>query len=275
VNALLATIRNRLISDFLMRPRLNVYGRLLEAALTLGYQFHTVGGIWHLIRDGALDLALRHLVLRHDVDTDPRTAAAMWEIDRALGIQSSYFFRLSTLAPALMARIAAGGGEASYHYEELATVVKRRGLGSRSAALQHLPEARALFGENLMALREMTSLPMQVVASHGDFVNTRLQAPNWLILDDASVRAALGIELETYDRALLDHLPARITDRPYPRYWDPRDPVQALSAGEPVISLLVHPRHWRVDWVGNVRDDLRRAVDGARFVIASSRRGDR
>ncbi len=71
-------------------------------------------------------------MLRHDVDTDPGTAAAMWDIERELGVESSYFFRLSTLAPALMADIAAGGSEASYHYEEVATVAKRRRLRTPS-----------------------------------------------------------------------------------------------------------------------------------------------
>jgi hypothetical protein len=199
----------------------------------------------------------------------------MWDIDEDLGVRSSFFFRLSTLEPELMASIAAAGGEASYHYEELATVVKRRGLRDRAAALRQLPEARALFAENLGALRTRTGLPMRVVASHGDFVNTRLRAPNWLILDDPPTREALGIELETYDRKLLDHLPARMTDRPYPRYWDPRDPVAAIEAGEPLISLLIHPRHWRVDLIGNARDDLRRGLDGVRLALASRRRGDR
>ena len=92
-------------------------------------------------------------------------------------MESSYFFRLSTLAPALMAEIAAGGGEASYHYEELSWVAKRRRLRSRSDALRALPEARDRFAENLQTLRMKTGLPMRVVASHGDFVNRRLGYP--------------------------------------------------------------------------------------------------
>ena len=96
------------------------------------------------------------MVLRHDVDTDPGTAAAMWDIDRGLAVESSYFFRLSTLAPALMADIAAGGSEASYHYEELSSVAKRRRLRNRSDALRALPEARERFSENFQKLRVVT-----------------------------------------------------------------------------------------------------------------------
>lgn len=272
MKTLLPTIRDRVISDFLMHSRLEAYRRLLEAALKAGYQVSSVGSIWRMIGERGLDPAQRHLVLRHDVDTDPRTAAAMWEIDRGLGISTSYFFRLSTMAPELMADIATAGGEASYHYEELATVAKRLGLRSRSDALRHLPEARDQFAENIARLRVLTGLPMRVVASHGDFVNVRLSAPNWLILADASFRRELKIDLETYDEAFLRHLPTRITDKPYPRYWDPRNPDEAIRAREPVISLLVHPRHWRVDRVGNARDDIRRAVEGIRLALASGPR---
>jgi hypothetical protein len=211
-------------------------------------------------------------VLRHDVDTDPRTAAAMWDIDRRLGVESSYFFRLSTIAPALMAGIARGGGEASYHYEELSSVAKRRGLRSRSDAICHLPEARDEFAENLGRLRTMTGLPMRVVAAHGDFVNRRLGIPNWVILADPEFRQRLYIDLETYDDAFLRRLPSQHMDAPHPRYWAYTDPADAIRAGEPAMSVLVHPRHWRVDPLGNARDDLRRLVEGVRFEVAAGRR---
>ena len=44
-----------------------------------------------------------------------------------------------------MADIAAGGSEASYHYEELATVAKRRGLRTGADALAHLARGGDLF----------------------------------------------------------------------------------------------------------------------------------
>ena len=141
----LTRLRDRLYSDFLMGSRLSEYEKLLESALRADYRISSVGAMWRRIGDGGVDPQERQLVLRHDIDTDPGTAAAMWAIDRRLGVESSYFFRLSTLAPALMAEIARGGGEASYHYEELSTVAKRRRLRTPSDALTALPEARDLF----------------------------------------------------------------------------------------------------------------------------------
>ncbi len=264
---LLSAVRDRLYGDFLMPSRLDAYRRLLEQALAAGYRVSSVGGFWQRLRQDTGEPIGRSLLLRHDVDTDRETAAAMWRIDRALGVQSSWFFRLSTLDPALMDDIAAAGSEASYHYEELATVAKHRRLRSREDGLRHLPEARDRFAANIARLRDRTGLPMRVVASHGDFVNRRLGLPNWLILSEATFRQSVGVDLETYDEALLRHLPSRHADEPHPRYWAPTDPVGAIAAGEPTVSILVHPRQWRVSRLVNARDDLQRVVEGVRFSL--------
>jgi len=263
-------VRNRVYSDFAMQSRLVEYRQLLERALEAGYRICSVGGIWRQVVAGGLAPSQRYLVLRHDIDTDPGTAAAMWDIDRGLAIESSYFFRLSTLAPALMVDISAGGGEASYHYEELAFVAKRRRLRNRSDALRALPEARELFAENLQKLRVATGLPMRVVASHGDFVNRHLGVPNWVILADPEFRRRVDVELETYDEALLRHLPSRHIDAPHPRFWEPTDPSAMIRAGEPVVSLLVHPRQWRANRLANARDDLRRVAEGVRYSLPAA-----
>ena len=268
----LPRLRDRVYGDFLMASRLDQYGRLLESALRADYRIISAGGLWRLIENRELDPMRRYLVLRHDVDTDPGTAAAMWEIDRRLSVESSYFFRLSTIAPALMGSIAAGGGEASYHYEELSSLAKRRGLHSRSGVIAHLPEARDRFAENIWRLRAMTGLPMRVVAAHGDFVNRRLGIQNWAILADRGFRRRLDVDLETYDEAFLRRLPSRHADGPYPRYWAYTDPAEAIRAGEPIVSVLVHPRHWRVDRPGNARDDVGRMVEGLRFEVSARRR---
>ena len=186
----------------------------------------------------------------------------MWTVADGLGIHGSYFFRLSTLDRAVMSAMSAGGSEVSYHYEELATVAKRRHLRSASEALAALPEARDLFASNLVRLRQSTGLPMRIVAAHGDFMNRRLGVSNSRILDEPTLRRDLGIELETYDEAFQRHVTSAHTDVPHPLYWDPTDPGSAMRAGEPLLSVLVHPRHWRADPLVNARDDALRIVQG-------------
>ncbi len=257
---------DRLYGDFLMPSRLPAYRDLLVLALDAGYTVVSVERFWALLGSAAVDPAARYLVLRNDVDTGPATAAAMWRIERALGIAGSYYFRLSTLDLGLMAEIAAGGGEASYHYEELATVAKRHRARTREAALALVPEAQDRFAANLGRLRARTGLPFATVASHGDFANRHLGLMNWTLLVEPAFRTAQGIELETYDDAFMRHVTSRHADMTYPAFWTTEAPDAALRRGEPVVYLLVHPRAWRVERGFNLRDDVRRVYEGISYL---------
>lgn len=75
---------------------------------------------------------------RHDIDTDVGGARAFFEIEKALGIRASYYFRLSTIDRDLMREINSYGSEVGYHYEELATHAKRYGLNTPAVARAHM-----------------------------------------------------------------------------------------------------------------------------------------
>ena len=252
------TIRDRIYGDFLMPSRLPVYEALLTQALDADYTILPVERYWGLATTGGLLPDQRYLVLRHDVDTDPATAGVMWRLERDLGVSSSYYFRQSTLDIGLMQAMGAAGTEASYHYEELATVARARRPRSTEAAEALIPEARDLFARNLTHLRAVTGLGMRVVASHGDFLNRRLDLKNAVILEDPVVRRDLGIDLETYDDAFLDTITSYHRDLIYPGTWMHGDPFEAIARREPIMYMLIHPRPWRVDRVGNLRDDIER-----------------
>ena len=264
----LSVLRDRVYGDFLMPSRLDSYRALLRRALDAGYRVTSIERFWHLIVDGAVDPAERYLILRHDIDTDPETAAAMWQIECDLGIEGSYFFRLSTVDPGLMRAIAESGGEASYHYEELATIAKERHLHRAEDVRAHMPEARDRFRENLARLRSATDLPMRVVVSHGDFVNRALGVANRELLEDPTFRLEVGIDLEAYDDAFLGRVTSRHSDTHHPRYWVSGDPADAINRREPVIHLLVHPRHWHTRPMVNARDDVRRAWEGLQYRLS-------
>lgn len=267
---------NRIRADFLMRSRLGSYHELLETALTATYQVTGIEGFWRMVTGSPAIPPGRHLVLRHDVDTDPGTAREMWRIERQLGVNSSYFFRLSTRDLDLMNAIADAGGEVGYHYEELATIAKANQVHNRDELLGRMPEARSLFAANLDHLRRATGLPMRTAASHGDWVNRLLGAPNWLLLDDRDFRLQVGIDLEAYDDNLLGHLPSRSADAAPPRCWIPQSPALAIERGDAVIYALVHPRHWRTARLVNAHDDLRRLWEAAMFRLPRPRaRGSR
>ena len=70
-------------------------------------------------------LAKKILVLRHDIDTDPRTAWLMAQIEKKYGFLGTYYCRLSTANDKYMQLIAEMGHEVSYHYEEIASYSKK------------------------------------------------------------------------------------------------------------------------------------------------------
>jgi hypothetical protein len=257
------TVGHRIYADFLMPSRLGVYGALLRSLREAGYSVVAVESFWERTTSGS-PLDGPFAVLRHDVDTDPATARAMWEIEQEVGVQGSYFFRLSTVDLPLIREIAASGSAVSYHYEELATVAKRRRIRTADEAARCIPEAQAEFLRNIRDLRAATGLPMHVVASHGDFVNRRLGVPNWVILDDPAFRRAAGITLETYDEQAMEHVTSRYNDTLHPRYWVPESPEHGIAARSPVVYLLVHPRHWRTAPRVNALDDLVRVAQALR-----------
>jgi len=250
----------RLYSDFLLPSRLPEYRALLERAASRGYAFRSTGAYF----DAGPDPSGRTLVLRHDVDTDPATAEAQWKIERDLGASASYFFRLSTADRAVMRRIAGGGGEVGYHFEEVATVAKEERLRSKAAVKARLPAIQQRFGANLTALRERTGLPLEAVAAHGDMVNRHLGYANRKLLNGRT-RHRCAVRYEAYDEAAVAGVVSRFVDHSHPGGWRPQSPWAAIERGDAVVYLLTHPRHWRRNVRVNLADDLGRLRDGLRY----------
>jgi hypothetical protein len=256
---------SRLYADYLMRSRLDDYREFLEFAGKEGYRTLSIIDFADLVRRNGLNAADRYLVLRHDIDTTSKLTDGFFEVERELGVYSSYYFRLCTLDVPFMRTISDSGREASYHYEELATYAKRHALRSASEVQRHLPAIRELFEANLAELRQRTGLPMRSAASHGDFVNRRLELWNTIVLDDAGLRRRTGIEVETYDLEIMRHVTRRCADETYPVLWRPDDPAEAIRQHSPVVYVLTHPRQWGAAVMGNFRADWRRLREGVQF----------
>jgi hypothetical protein len=95
------------------------------------------------------------IIIRHDVDRLVDSAINMAELENALGIQSTYYFRMnsSVFQPAKISKIGNLGHEVGYHYETLA-----KARGDKSRAIN-------LFKEELDRFREI--VPIETVSMHG------------------------------------------------------------------------------------------------------------
>jgi len=252
------TFLNRLYSDYLMPSRLAEFDALLQAARDAGY-------VQQSVRDFLAPLPgpvrVPVLVHRHDIDSDVRTAAKMFDIEVRNGTRSSFYFRLSTLDYGLMRAIEAYGSEASYHFEEVANFAKRHRLRQAAEVRRRFPEIRAEFLRNLNTIEARLGHKLRTVASHGDFANRRLNIINNEILRDRSFRARCGIVCETYDPDLLSRFDMYISDRPPPVFHYPIAPRAALGQYRN-ICFLTHPVQWETNWRATTRCNLRRLVEG-------------
>jgi hypothetical protein len=263
----ITTIKNRIFADFLMPSRLRKFEQLLKFALENKYQTYSIIQFWRITEGGNKLPPGNILLLRHDVDTDSTTAEKMWNIENTLGVKSTYFFRLSTLDIQLMKRIEESGSEATYHYEELSTICKRDRIRSSQEIQNSLPKMRELFARNIKQLRERTGLPMRSVASHGDFINRKMGIRNVIIMQDMSFRKEVDIDVEAYDESAMKLVESRFSDKPYPIFWAPFDPMLAIKNNVKVVYILVHPRHWRTAVIENFADDVQRFYEQIKYSI--------
>jgi hypothetical protein len=258
----LASVWQRIYADFFMPSKLDAYKVFLREFIDRGYTVCSAAYFWERVKKRQLDGTGKYLLLRHDIDTDVATAKAMWQIEQSIGVKSSYYFRLATVDFPLMREIELSGGEASYHYEEIATVAKQKRLKTREQVFRDIAHIRDLFRRNLNRLREQSGISMRIVASHGDFVNRKLRVYNWEILRDESFRKEMGIDLEVYDQEFVSYFDSRHSEVSPPHIWKPEDPLKSAESGHRIMHVLVHPRNWQANPKENLIDDIKRLWEG-------------
>ncbi|THC42563.1 hypothetical protein [Massilia sp. Mn16-1_5] len=249
-------ILNRLYGDYLMPSQLPAYEDLVRAAKQAGFVQTSVRCYHDMVSKGQA-LPERVMVHRHDIDSDLRTTRKLFELEKKYGIKSSFYFRLCTLDVGLMREIEEYGSEASYHYEELATYAKKNRIRCAEPLRARLPEIRKDFMTNFERIEQRVGIKLRTVAGHGDFANRILKVNNTEILADEELRRRCGIEVESYDRILMEHVDIYIADRPPPQFYHPTSPHKALR-GHRRIYLLTHPRQVETNWRANTKENLTR-----------------
>jgi hypothetical protein len=263
-------IAQRVYCDYIRPERLDEFRRLIARAVDLGYETLTLSAFARLVGAGEAAARERVLLLRHDIDSDVSRARRMWEIERELGVVGTYFFRRATWDLPFMRELASHGYEVGYHYEELATLVKQRGAATADEARGLILPARERLRAALAELRAKSAMPLDVLASHGDFANRSVDVSNAELLSDRQFRTEVGVALEAYD--IEEHVDARASDDACPDAWQPLDALAALERGTPVVELLVYPRAWGAAPVANGRADLARTAEGCLYALRRARR---
>lgn len=253
---------NRFYSDYCMPSRLDELEEIYLLAKSKGYEFHSIISFWDLLKSGEFCKDGKYFISRHDIDTDLETAYLFFKLEKRLGVISSFYFRLKNIDAKIMREINYYGSEASYHYEEIATLAKRKKWHGELDI--DFDECRREFIKNFNVIKACTGLPLRSICSHGDFANRKIDVVNHMLLTD-ELRNFLGIELETYDQKFMNYVGLRCSDYSYPKFYVPMSPVEGIKNEIGVIYFLTHPRHWRRNWIENTKENLTRLVEGVKF----------
>lgn len=230
---------------YLINKRLTEYEKILTTAIENKYRIIS-------LRDYASntysDSSLL-FILRHDIDKESKATGLMFEIEKKLGANASYYFRNSTLDTELMKKIEAFGSEASLHFETIADFIKEKGISSKKELEQYNYYENCMENliSNLELLRKDTNLPFATIASHGEKVNLICKISNNALTEDQRSYSRLGIILEAYNREFIAKVTSYISDTPIEINGGYRynvHPVDAIAANSPVILFLTHPEHW-------------------------------
>jgi len=128
------------------------YTELLQILKDTGYRFVTFE---RYCTDRSEFDAGKMVILRHDVDLKAENSLVTSQIEHALGIQASYYFRIveQSNKPSVIQAIATMGHEIGYHYEDM-TICK----GDADMAIAH-------FKKQLEYFRQF--YPVKTICMHG------------------------------------------------------------------------------------------------------------
>ena len=249
-------IIHRIYNDFFRPSKEDDYEKILKMAKEKGYVFHTMLSFEDVIKKG-VEPNIKYLILRRDIDTaDSSILRKMLALEKKYRARATYYFRWNTIDVKLMQEIAEAGGEASYHYEEIATYCYKHRIKSKDVMMQHIEKIRDLFIEQYAKFKEKTGQLCLTIASHGEFVNTKFKVQNAVLVDNR-VREACDIKREAYDKPHMDVLTCRIADQVEMDNFTNKA-IAAIERGEPVLELLTHPRQWNSPiWI-NLKEEINR-----------------
>jgi hypothetical protein len=142
---------------------LNTYQHLLNTLNQQGFIFQTFQEFIEQANE-------RVIILRHDVDKLPENSLRFAQMQHALGIKGSYYFRIvpESFNPEIIVKIAKLGHEIGYHYEDVdlaAKLLRSQKSEVRSQESVIFEKGIELFAKHLAELRKY--YPLNTICMHG------------------------------------------------------------------------------------------------------------
>ena len=259
------SIFKKIYEDFFKKSRLGNYEELLKSAKDKGYQMLGIFDFYTLVKSGESLTNKRIIINRHDIDTSPKVARKMFQIEKKVfgkNGSSTYYFRDSTTDTKLIKEIESYGYETGYHYESIANFIKKKRNASPLFLNNNLEDIKNLFSLELNKYKKKTNTLSRTVASHGDFINVKIGIPNYSLLADCDLRTNNNIVAEAYDEIISKNIQKRYADHILERTFV-KTVCENLDCN--VVMILTHPRNWKVDFIENIKANFSRLFWGVRF----------
>jgi hypothetical protein len=233
-----ARVRPRL-SRTLSPARWSEYGELLEGARERGYELVALEDWVARGRPSSEPT----LILRHDVDQQPRAALRMAAIEESLGVSSTWYFRWRTARPEVIARLRDRGFGVGLHYETLTRLARARGLAEgQEPGADLVAEAREVLRGEIASFATRHG-PIHSVCPHGDSAIPWISNAGLLRGQEPS---AYGVAFDGNEAMRGTRLGYWLTDRARAdgSWKDGVRPAALLADGVSPVLCLTHPNNW-------------------------------
>lgn len=191
----------------------------------------------------------KHFVLRHDVDWPGQSTRKMFELEKDLGVKSTYYFRFSTIDKPLIDEMIAAGFDVGLHFETIADYVKEHHISEASCLDMDL--MTDLLKKDILRFEEIVCHKVHSICSHGAPENVLLKVANNTIterlLKAGGGYELLNIDFEAYDSTMYNDVDCHIMDGGVLGHYGfsyKDTPISAIDEGKNNIVFLSHPSHW-------------------------------
>jgi hypothetical protein len=246
-------IKNININDFLknanldtiileLPPKLAKYQALIAASINQGYKIVPVIE-WY--RDLANLQSQKVIIMRHDVDFDPKAAMALGYIENQFHARSTFYFRWSTVDSPQVNYLKNFKDEIGLHYETLATYCTKKKITEKSQVTKQVFDTcRETLKEEIL-LFESRYGDIFSICSHGAARNTLIGISNSALVSKQKM-ADYYVDIEANSPEITKPVSIMISDSG--NKWAPISYEDALKQNYQIIYILIHP-----DWWGDMK----------------------
>lgn len=229
-----------LLKSVLLNDRLKMYSKYINEAKQQGYKVETLGEFYnHYKEDG------KHFILRHDVDHKGEATRKMFEVEKNLGVRSTYFFRYSTVDKVLIDEMILAGFEIGFHFETIANYIDDNHITNKEDI--DLEKCKVMLKKEVKEFEEMIEHPVFSLCAHGAPANKKIGISNNVITEERGILKDIGIDYEAYDKTMYEYVDCHIMDQSilYNYGFSYKDtPESSILEGRRNIIFLAHPNHW-------------------------------